>query len=386
MGLKTAGKRPIPTPLSQRKDHFKRVLVPLVVWTCAAVIVAYQLYERTSRFEYVGMARADEYVVSTEYPGRIESVSVRLYDPVREGQTVVRLNDDSVLARIATSSARIDRLTAEMDAARASFMIGSTTDHLDWIADLRRFQVDEERLRLAILDLQVEIESDRIELERRTLELERFRRMVEERLISSLEYDTIRLQTEQMRKRIDETLRLLEQTREEYARATERREEFERSAPGPYDIHPVIESLRRAVSVETRILEEIRVERQALTLRSPVAGRIIRIECGKGQSVSQGQPILSVSETEVREIVAYLPETEAARIRPRSAVSISSRRPPGSIMESQVLRIGPAVELLPQRLWRDPVIPDYGYGVIIAAAPDFNLLPGELVDVRFSGD
>jgi len=28
----------------------------------------------------------------------------------------------------------------------------------------------------------------------------------------------------------------------------------------------------------------------------------------------------------------------------------------------------------------------YGYGVIIAAAPDFNLLPGELVDVRFPGD
>ena len=54
------------------------------------------------------------------------------------------------------------------------------------------------------------------------------------------------------------------------------------------------------------------------------------------------------------------------------------------LAESFVVRMGPAMEMKPQRLWRDPMVPDYGRAVVIAALPGLNLTPGELLHVRFA--
>ena len=51
--------------------------------------------------------------------------------------------------------------------------------------------------------------------------------------------------------------------------------------------------------------------------------------------------------------------------------------------ESVVVRVGTALELMPDRLWRQPGLPGYGRAVIIAGVPDLRLAPGERVDVRF---
>lgn len=370
-------------PWTQRKEYLVRVTTPLAIWICAALIVAVQLYKKTDRFEYVGLARTAEYFVSAQFEGRIRSMSLGLYEEVEAGQIVSRMDDDQVLARIATSTARIEKLTSDLDAVYTEFLSNGGAGTADWVADLRRFQVDEENRRLAVMGLKVEIESDRVELERRNLELERFRRLMETRLISQLEFDTVRLQTEQVEKRIDENEQLLKQAETEYARAEQRRKAYERNAPMAADENPLLESLRRAVSVESRVLEEIQVERQALALRSPISGRVSRIDCRQGQSVQQGQTILAISESEVKEIVAYIPDTDLVRLKPQMAVNLSSRLNPGKIVGSVVLRIGPGVEQLPQRLWRDPMIPDYGYGVVIAVDSAMNLIPGEIVDVRF---
>jgi hypothetical protein len=48
------------------------------------------------------------------------------------------------------------------------------------------------------------------------------------------------------------------------------------------------------------------------------------------------------------------------------------------------LRVGPTVQELPQRLWRNPRVPDYGRAVVIAAAPSMQLTPGEIVNVKFT--
>jgi hypothetical protein len=38
---------------------------------------------------------------------------------------------------------------------------------------------------------------------------------------------------------------------------------------------------------------------------------------------------------------------------------------------------------MPERLWRDPAVPSYGRAVVIAANPALNLIPGELIQVKF---
>ena len=55
---------------------------------------------------------------------------------------------------------------------------------------------------------------------------------------------------------------------------------------------------------------------------------------------------------------------------------------PQKIAKSQVTHLGPAVEMIPARLWKSPDIPEYGLPVRIACNPELNLLPNELVGVR----
>ena len=71
-------------------------------------------------------------------------------------------------------------------------------------------------------------------------------------------------------------------------------------------------------------------------------------------------------------------------VRRNEGVLVSSLRRPNQVAESFVVRMGPAMEMKPQRLWRDPMVPDYGRAVVIAALPGLNLTPGELLHVRFA--
>ena len=49
---------PIPTPLPQRMENFRRRTLPVIVWVVAALTVAGLLLTRAQRFEYIGLARA----------------------------------------------------------------------------------------------------------------------------------------------------------------------------------------------------------------------------------------------------------------------------------------------------------------------------------------
>ena len=48
--------------------------------------------------------------------------------------------------------------------------------------------------------------------------------------------------------------------------------------------------------------------------------------------------------------------------------------------------MGNGFEMMPERLWRQPATPQYGRAVVIAAVPGLELLPGELINVRFNGE
>jgi hypothetical protein len=90
-----------------------------------------------------------------------------------------------------------------------------------------------------------------------------------------------------------------------------------------------------------------------------------------------------IAEQEVQEIVAYLSEEDGLQVRESTPVIISSRAAGRTLAESTVLRVGPSIQPLPQRLWSDPRFPDYGRAVVIAATPAMHLTPGEIVNIKF---
>ena len=55
---------------------------------------------------------------------------------------------------------------------------------------------------------------------------------------------------------------------------------------------------------------------------------------------------------------------------------------PMQVTNSQVVSLGPQMELLPERLWPNPNMPQWGRPIVIKIPPGFNLVSGELVGIK----
>jgi multidrug resistance efflux pump len=365
--------KPIETPAAQRRLNFKQKTLPLVVWCACAVLAVGMLLSRARRFEYVGVASAPSYEISSRTAATVASVGVGLYDKVGVGDVVVVLDDTQVKAAVETARANVRRLSAELDAAKAG--LGLATD-------LRRFAVDEERQRLDALSIKVTLESDRVELERRKIEVRRADALRAANLLSDADRDNARLSYEQLKRRNEENERLLQETEDAVRRTQARRVDYEHGGAGSGNEPAAFRPLREGINVEVQRLKEVETQREALVLKSPVAGRVSRILAARGQSVVAGEPILLIEEESVKEIVAYLREGDIRAVAPSSKVRITSVRS-GRVADSVVIAVGPGLEALPQRLWKNPQMAEYGLGVTIGASPLMALTPGELVSVDF---
>ena len=370
---------PIETPSAQRRQNFKHKTLPLIVWCLCAAVAVVMLFSRARRFEYVGVASAPTYEISSRTAATVASVGAALYDKVGPGDVVVVLDDAQVKAAIETARANVRRLSAELDAAKAG--LGGAAGAGGLATDLRRFAVDEDRQRLDALTIKVTLEGDRVELERRKLEVRRAEALRTAELLSDADLDNARLLYEEVKRRNEENERLLHETEEAVRRTQARRLDYERGgSPGgePAAFRP----LREGINVEIQRLKEVETQREALVLKSPVAGRVSRILAARGQSVVAGEPILLIEEESVKEIVAYLREGDIRPVAPSSKVRITSVRS-GRVADSVVIAVGPGLEALPQRLWKNPQLAEYGLGVTIGASPLMALTPGELVSVDF---
>ena len=382
----TDSDRPIETPFHQKVADFKRRQVPLIVWSVAMLACVWMLADRAGRFEYIGLARAMQYEISASATVRLEALVVDHYDAVEVGDILIKLDDAEIDARIQRSQATIRQLNATLEAARSQILATNRLDTAGWTNDLRRFQTDEEARHLAALELRVTIESDEIKVERLALDLSRSAPLLSSGLIGQAEYDGIRLGHDALAKRIEENKILLAQTENEFRAAQLRRQEFERNLPSLPAEEPLLVPLREAVQVESQRLREIQTRRQATLLRSPISGQVSSILCRRGQTVVPGEPILTITERTVTEILAYLDESDGRDVYENTQVQVASLREPARIAESFVLRVGPNLELLPERLWIQPSLPQYGRAVVIAAVPELRLTPGELLSVKFLND
>ncbi len=375
--------QPIPTPLYQRVEDFKQRYLPLVVWVLCAAICLWMLVDRTQQTEYIGLAESVQHNLSAPITGKLETVFVELYQTVSIGDIVARLDDEELAARVERSQAEIRQLRAELIAARSELESSNQSGLADWTTDLRRFQADEQDRRLAALDLRATIASEEIEMERLTLHVGRVGPLARDGIVDPIVSDEARLELAAVRERLENNKTLLAQTENEYRAARSRRHEFEANLPQPPEAEPLLDPLREAISVESQRLRAEESRRASMVMRSPIEGQVTRILCRQGQSVRPGEPIATITDRTVRNIVTYLASADDRTIRENSPVLVSSLDRPGQVSESFVTRVGGSIDILPERLWVGPSTPGYGRAVVIAALPNMGLRPGELLNIRF---
>ncbi len=208
------------------------------------------------------------------------------------------------------------------------------------------------------------------------------RNLIEQDNAAVYSYKILQLQCDALAKKIDENDNLLAKLEQDLQKAEEQREAFAKQQPPDTSLHRMLEPIRRAIVVQQKRIEELSVEREPVVLRAPFAGLVSEIVHRAGEVILPGDTVLAISENKPREIAAWVSESQANVIQKDMRVKLVKNSEPPQIANSQVVYLGPNVELAPQRLWDSPDIPKWGRRMLIGVHPDMKLLPGEIVGIR----
>jgi multidrug resistance efflux pump len=396
-----------------RKHFYLRHAVPVVVWLAAVAVVVWLFHERVERFEAVGIARGQVRQIASNTIGRIREIPVHLFDPVRAGQplAVVDTVTDSeqveqakLRAQLVTAGAEAERLSAELIPTQEKLRADAANMQMNQKDNWRRFEMDIDSARLRILDLQATVASQRVARDGLAVQMKVSQKLFEEEAIVPFELERVKVQYEGAAQRVQENEGLLAQAKTALTLAEQRRAEFAtHELPEPSE-DAALEAIRKQIAVQEKIMKGLLEQlaaweaRRDVQLQSPIDGVVIPIPGQRNDSLQQrpgeevmrhvgevvraGDCILAVAEAKPTEIIMYVSEQQLGCLKERMPVELVKARTPAQIARSEIASIGPTIELMPQRLWRNPNFPQWGRPVLIGIPPGLELVPGEVVGIR----
>jgi len=378
--------------------RLRRHIMPILVWLSVVACVVGLFTRRSQRFEVLGIAQGQVRQIASSCTGRLKSVSVQLFEKVSLGQPVAVV--DTILdneqpraqlqAQLSTILAEIEHLTVQLVPTQDDLLAEKADRQTNRLSDSRRFSVDVENARLEILRLRALIETDRIMLEDLALEVQTVKELLAQEAVAPYELQKAKVQYETLAKKIEENEQLLEQAKDALTQTQQRRDEYTRYKPHHPSVEDALDVIRKAIKIQERRMDEILVQiealepRQALQLTAPIDGVVSQIQRWPGEAVLAGEPILTIAEVKPTEIIAYAVENQVNQIQKGMVVELIKQSEPKKIeiARSQIIYIGPIVEQLPPRLWRNPNIPEWGRPFLVKAPPQMKLIIGEVVGIR----
>lgn len=395
------------------KRYFLRHLVPVTVWLMALAGVVWLFQQRVQRFEIVGIAQGEVRQIASNCTARINSISVGLFEPVMSGQTLAVVDtiadnelgvEAELRTQIAAAAAEIERLTALLIPTQEQLLSDRADLQIAHADNWRRFNVDVESARLHIHELQGVIASDEITAGQLAMEVKVAEKLLEDGIIVSYELDKARNDYESLAKKIRENQQELEQAKLDLEEAMRRRDEFSRQQLPGQSVSDAVEAIRKEIKVQEELIRGIRDQIaavqscRAVELKSPIDGVVIPVHGQAneallqrpgeemvrraGEVVAAGDPLFAVAQVEPTEIVAYVSEQQIGLMDKDMSVELVKIRYPAQIARSHIVSIAPTIEVLPQRLWRNPTVPQWGRPVLIEIPTGLSLVPGELVGIR----
>ncbi len=383
-------------------------LAPLLVWIAAAACVVFLFQHRTRRYEIVGIARGRVAQVASNCGGRLIEVKVGLYEKVTAGQTVAVIDTlldnerqpELLRAQIATVTAEIDRLRAEVAATQETLLTEKTERENAHVEARRRFDLDVENARLSVLSTQATLAADRVTLKDLESDVKIFDDLVRKDAIGPYELEKARAAYESLAAKIAENERLLEQARADLQIKLERQTQYTQVEIRHPDMDRVLDAIRKEITVQERLMEEYTAvaNRQPVEIKAPIDGVVLGVHGRSnervldrpgenliltvGEAVGAGQSIMAIASEQPTEVVAYFHQNAISRARENTTVELVKQRIPAQIARGHITAVGPAIELMPEQLWRNSAIPQWGRPVVIAIPPGMNLITGETVGIR----
>ena len=394
-------------------SRLRRHILPILVWLSVVACVAGLFTRRSQRFEVLGIAQGQVRQIASTSTGRLKSVPVQLFEQVKAGQTLAivdtvldneQLLEADLQSQLATALAEIEHLTAQLVPTQDTMLTEEAERETNRIAEMRRFVVDVEQARLQTLTLKTQIASDEIVLEDLAVEVKITEDLLEKEAVAPYELQKVKVQYDSLAKKTAENQRMLEQAERDLEQAQQRLDAFVQRQVEHPSVDGVLKVIRKEICVQEELMLGLFAQldalksRRSLELKSPFDGVVIPIQGQANQTILRrpgedvirragevvraGDPILALAELKPTEIVAYISENQLGLIQEKTIFEIVKNRYPEQKARCEVTYVGPTIELMPQRLWRNPNIPQWGRPVVIKIPERLELVQGELVGIR----
>lgn len=264
---------------------------------------------------------------------------------------------------------------------------------VDLFAAGRPFANNVSDAKLRVLELTAGIEQDKLLLDELDLDIKRFvlSGALDANDIAFIDLQKMQTQKANIAKRIDQNEKILQSDQNNLAEAIQREELFEGvHKPGLAEADQAAEeALQKQTEVLARQMDEVLVrldsvkKREAVELRAPFDGVVSLVQHDVGEAVLAGDPILTITKKTPDNIVAYATERQAGRVRENMKVQLVDRNStPSLVVDSQVVYVGPTVEQMPARLWRNPNMPQWGRPILVKIPSGLKLVPGSMVGIK----
>jgi len=365
-------------------SHWRRHLVPILVWLIAAGGAGWLFIHRAQRCELVGIAQGEQRQVAALTNGRLRIVPVQLFEQVKQGQPLAVFQDDKIQSELVTAAAAVVRLREELSAAENRLLTEAKLQETEQMAETGKLVIGVEKHRLRKLELQVVLEADRITLEFLRIQMELMGDLYEKRAVSEIQFRSAQTEHAALEKKIKENEKVLVQVKRDLEKVLERQEAFAWQHATPPALDKVLAPFRAALTVQERRVGELFLNRSMLVLTSPMDGVVSEVLRGVGEAIMAGEPILTVTVSQPSEVIVYATPAQVGKLGAGTAVRVQVTRPGSSKaqVQSKVIASSPTARQLPMQLWRNPSVAEWGWPVKIALPSELGVLCGELVGVQ----
>ncbi|MBN1804213.1 MAG: efflux RND transporter periplasmic adaptor subunit [Sedimentisphaerales bacterium] len=367
--------------------------LPVLVWIVSLAFVVFLFQQQSVKVELKGIAFSFEQIINTTETGYLRSVPVTLYQQVKKGDTLAVIKENTVAreeyinallqAQQETAESELEQLKAELEAAEDRLLVTQFEQNNDIKAMERRLAVDMERARLEVLDIKSTLEPDRLTLKDLEVEIEIVKSLIKEHAAEAYELQKAQSQYDILKETVTQTEQLLAQAQKNYESAQLRKDEFDQTIPfSPQLSDKELAPLRKAILVQENRVNEFIKQQDIIVLTAPFDGIISTLNCYAGQTVVRGDAIMTIIKPTPEFITAWVPQKGMERFSQNTKVEVISQNSNRQSFVSQVSNISPSVELIPQRLWQNPTIPEWGRAIQIPIQPNFVCTHNEIVGIK----
>jgi multidrug resistance efflux pump len=354
----------IPTPAGQKFREFRIRFLPIVVFACTLVAIAYIWREHVTPPNLVAHVEPVNTYVRAAGDCLVTNLLVEIYQPVRKGDTIAEV--------IVTDSRRLD---ADFQMLRSQLSLVQL--ELGALVDRDRLALDYYGMRNDYQNELRLLKEAQAELPQAQYNVTLASNLLGGGLVSEFDYQTylsrfalLKADIEHLTNSISEFERNLEQMKPLALGVTQTN-----STRQLRDLLTDLEERRKALEAMTST---------PVTLTSPIDGVVTGIHARPGENVIGGEPVVTISASESDRIVGYMRQPLAVQPQTGMPCEIRTRSWKRLKSEGIITAVGAQFEVITNlALLRPDQMPDIGLPVAISMPPALkpHLRPGEAVDI-----